>query len=259
MAWRRARSLIVLEEEIQEVAPGTTVWDIGDEAHQQRDSDHNPNQDDVVCAIDVLNNAGLDLQWFVDTITTTDPPALKYVIYRNRIWFPQTGWQPYSGKWHSHGHVSAGWGPDGQSTGPYDDISPWGLAEGNDMIGLSKGDEGQKVKGLQVMVWKAGFDPGPRDGVYGPRTSAAVLAMRKSVGSGATSGDHFGPWAFGQLHEAIARRYARRAAQRAADDVRAALEAALADLPAGGLPSRIVIDLPDEITVPVEADSEEDE
>lgn len=259
MAWRRARSLAVLEQEIQQVATGTTVWDIGDEEHQQRDSDHNPNPAGVVCAIDVLGDAGLDLDHFAETVRTSGHRALKYVIYQDRISGGRE-WIAYGGEFHNHVHVSVGDGPDGRSTGPYDDASPWGLAEGgDDLIGLSKGDEGQEVKALQVMLWKSGHDPGPRDGVYRDRTSAAVLAMRKSVGSGATSGNQFGPWAFGQLHEAIARRYAARAAKRAADDVRDALAAALADLPAGGLPARIVIDLPDEITVPIEPDPSEDE
>lgn len=126
--WRNAYSLDTLDAEIQTVAPGTTVWTLGDKAHQATWSDHNPNECcQVVCAGDILDNAGLDLQWFVDTITSTDPPALKYVIYRQQIWFPGYGWQPYTGEYHSHAHVSVGWGPDGRSTGPYDDTSPWGL------------------------------------------------------------------------------------------------------------------------------------
>lgn len=134
MAWRRARSLIVLEEEIQQVAPGTPVWDIGDVDHQQRASDHNPNQDDVVCAIDVLDDAGLDLAHLAETVRTSGHPAGKYVIYQDRIasWWDDWRWRSYGGKFHSHVHVSVGRGPDGQSTGPYDDTSPWGL-EGDDM------------------------------------------------------------------------------------------------------------------------------
>lgn len=135
MAWRRARSLVVLEQEIQEVAPGTTVWDIGDEDHQRRASDHNPNPAGVVCAIDVLGNAGLDLAHLAETVRTSGHPAGKYVIYRDRIASASRGWRwrSYGGAFHSHVHVSVGRGPDGRSTGPYDDTSPWGLLEGDDM------------------------------------------------------------------------------------------------------------------------------
>lgn len=149
MAWRLARSLQVLEGEIEVVAPGTTYWTIGDEDHQDDWSDHNPNECcDVVCAADILGNAGLDLAQFVATITATDPPALKYVIYRDRIWFPQTGWQPYRGQFHSHVHVSVGWGPDGRSVGNYDDNSPWGLLAEEDQVDRADVDRVWNTDGI---------------------------------------------------------------------------------------------------------------
>ena len=58
-----------------------------------------------------------------------------------------------------------------------------------EMLGLEKGDEGQEVQFLQTMLKSCGFYTGVVDGVYGSSTSAAVLALRKSVGSTATSGD----------------------------------------------------------------------
>jgi hypothetical protein len=138
MAWRLARSLVVLRREVRTLHPGTTVWDIGDEAHRATASDHNPNAADVVCAIDVLPNAGLDLRRFADRVVASDHPALKYVIYNRRIWSVRQaaeGWRPYTGSnpHTGHVHVSVGIGPDGRSTGPYDDQSPWGLLEEDDM------------------------------------------------------------------------------------------------------------------------------
>lgn len=130
MAWRLAQSLEVLRAEVRSLHPGTTFWTIGDADHQDTWSDHNPNECcDVVCAADVLGNAGLNLRNFADTIVRTDPPALKYVIYNREIWFPQTGWQPYRGSnpHTTHVHVSVGTGPDGRSTGPYDNTDPWGV------------------------------------------------------------------------------------------------------------------------------------
>lgn len=65
------------------------------------------------------------------------------------------------------------------------------------MIGLKRGDEGPRVEFLQTRLRHAGFadllgTTGPRndgvDGKYGAGTEAAVLAARKYVGSGATSG-----------------------------------------------------------------------
>lgn len=132
MAWRVARSLEVLTAEIRTLHPGTTVWTLGDAAHQKGWSDHNPNAAGVVCAADILGDRGLDLAWFAERVRTSGHPAYKYVIFDGRIasrtvagnaWRPYTGSNPHA----SHVHVSVGVGPDGRSTGPYDDTSPWGL------------------------------------------------------------------------------------------------------------------------------------
>lgn len=58
-----------------------------------------------------------------------------------------------------------------------------------EMLGLRKGDEGLEVEFLQTMLKSSGFYEGAVDGKYGAVTSASVLALRKSVGSAATSGD----------------------------------------------------------------------
>ena len=136
MAWRLARSLDTLRSEVWALHPGTTFWTIGDPAHADTWSDHNPNECcGVVCAADVLGNAGLNLRSFADTIVRVDPPALKYVIFNRKIWHPGYGWSDYHGSnpHTTHVHVSVGFGPDGRSTGNYDDRSGWGIAEENDM------------------------------------------------------------------------------------------------------------------------------
>ncbi|MEE2041034.1 peptidoglycan-binding domain-containing protein [Nocardiopsis sp. CT-R113] len=58
------------------------------------------------------------------------------------------------------------------------------------MIGLREGDSGERVKFLQELLVAAGFPVGTSgiDGFYGPSTSRAVLACRRSEGSNATSG-----------------------------------------------------------------------
>lgn len=128
--WRLARSLGVLRDEIRSRWPGTTVWTIGDEGHRGRPSDHNPNAAGVVCAIDVLGDGGMNLAWFAARVRSSGHPAVKYVIYNGRIWSKaraSEGWRAYHGDnpHTTHVHVSVGVGPDGKSTGPYDDTSPW--------------------------------------------------------------------------------------------------------------------------------------
>jgi hypothetical protein len=58
-----------------------------------------------------------------------------------------------------------------------------------DMLGLKKGDKGPMVGLLQVMLTASGFPCGDMDEDYGSAVASAVLKMRKSVGSSATSGD----------------------------------------------------------------------
>jgi hypothetical protein len=221
MAWRLAKSLVVLRSEVDAAAPGrSTASDgtIGDDDHQGTASDHNPNGAGVVCAIDFTHDpdSGADMHRFAEHIKRDNNIAVKYVIWNRRIWSKARngeGWRAYSGSnpHTRHMHVSVGVGPDGQSTGPYDNTSPWGIeetfGEGDDLIGLKLGDSGERVKGLQGTLRYAGYDPGEVDGNYGSKTSAAVLKMRKAQGSEVADGDNFTGWAYAQLMRAMAKKY----------------------------------------------------
>lgn len=79
------------------------------------------------------------------------------------------------------------------------------VEEDDDMLGLKRGDSGQRVKGLQVLLVYAGYDL-TVDGDYGPVTAATLLKMRKDQGSSAEDGDEVTPWAYGQLMKALAKR-----------------------------------------------------
>lgn len=135
MGWRLAGALEQLRSEVRAVYPGTTFWTIGDQEHQGGPSDHNPNQDKVVCAADVLGDRGLPLSAFAEAVRRTKHPAFKYVIYNKRIASAGGKWKPYHGDnpHLTHVHISVGVGPDGQSTGPYDDRSKWNVVEGDDV------------------------------------------------------------------------------------------------------------------------------
>lgn len=210
MAWRLAKSLGVLRDEILREYPGTTFWTLGDEDHQDEPSDHNPNPARVVCAADVLADGGLDLAAFAEQVRTSGHPALKYVIYDRRIAMAGKPWRPYYGKnpHSSHAHVSVGDGPDGYSTGPYDDTSSWGVADSigdDDVIGLKEGDRGERVVALQALLNRAGY-PVKDDGVYGKATSAALLKLRRAD-TPTTSGDgrEVTGWALAHLMCAVAK------------------------------------------------------
>lgn len=88
------------------------------------------------------------------------------------------------------------------------------------MLGLRRGDEGPRVESLQTSLRHAGFADllgpyGPRqdgvDGEYGQGTEDAVLAARRYVGSGASSGASVTGPAAAQIRRAVVRRDIERA------------------------------------------------
>lgn len=87
---------------------------------------------------------------------------------------------------------------------------------GDPLIGLKKGDEGEGVVGVQVLVVAAGFEDALGevgvDGRYGDGTAEGVRLAREYVGSRALShfGDEITGWAYAQLHEAVAKRRAEQ-------------------------------------------------
>lgn len=135
--WRAARSLDVLKDEIDAIAPGRSTRSdgtIGDRAHAKTSSDHNPNASGVVTARDFTHDPakGADMHRISRRIVAKLPRALKYVIWNRQIWSrarASEGWRRYTGSnpHTQHMHVSVGRGPDGHSTGPYDDTGSWGL------------------------------------------------------------------------------------------------------------------------------------
>lgn len=204
--WREAKSLLKLESEIQEYFPGTTTWEIGDDDHADNWSDHNPNECcDVVCGKDILSDGGLSLRKLADHLVANPHPAIKYVIFDRKIWSKakaSKGWREYTGRsaHKKHLHVSVGQGPDGRSTGNYDNTSPWGIAAlagkpsqpskpskptnptGNDKLGdkmptIQRGNKGSRVRILQglLIAWHYNVKV---DGVFGPKTETAVRSFQ---------------------------------------------------------------------------------
>ncbi len=189
MAWRRAESLDVLEAEVHTVSPQTTIYDIGDAAHQAEKLDHNPNAEGVVCAIDIMQGH-TDLTKLAEQIRTSGHPDLAYLIWNHRIATRKNGlrWTPYGGSnpHTDHIHVSVGQGVDGSRKQPYDDTTPWGVApptvEDDDMFITSfAGEEhlygvpGTFVDGLPVLV--------PLSGPW-PKVEQWIKAGVRKVDSG---------------------------------------------------------------------------
>ncbi len=136
--WRVANSLVTLLDQINQIAPKRSKKSdgtIGDAAHKQTNSDHNPRVDDngqgVVTALDITHDVqnGCDCQKIADALVRSKDPRIKYIIWKSKIvsskkkpWL----WRKYNGKNpHSkHIHVSVD-----SSKKLYDSTAPWNLFE----------------------------------------------------------------------------------------------------------------------------------
>lgn len=130
MAWRLVKSLQVLRKQIDAAYPKRSKHSdgtIGDEAHQARVSDHNPERDGTVDAIDLTHSpeSGFHAGILAETLRRTRDPRLKYVIWNRQIFSATVKpwvWRPASGH-TQHIHISVNdWNQD--------DPSPWDLGRG---------------------------------------------------------------------------------------------------------------------------------
>lgn len=200
MAWRLAKSLETFRAQVNARFPGrakASDGTIGDAAHAARDSDHNPDSDGVVKALDVTTDPTDDTntEALAEHLRQTRDPRLKYVIYDRRMYssYPAHGvaafeWRPYSGKnpHIHHFHLSVH-----KDAARYDDETPWSLdgafsgVFGQVTLGvvpvLKIGAEGANVRKLQKAL-NAKVGPVLIDGSFGPKTLAAVRAFQAVEG-----------------------------------------------------------------------------
>lgn len=142
--WRVGHSIRNLAEAVDEAWPSrakTSDGTKGNEAHQQRNSDHNPQIDlngtGIVTAIDITHDpsSGADMGLLAERVVRQRHPAVKYIIYNRRIiasysrpWRGAWKWGRYYGSnphtTHLHCSVLAS---------NYDNSTPWSIKEDDDM------------------------------------------------------------------------------------------------------------------------------
>ena len=196
MAWRLAESLKVFRDAVNARFPGRAkVSDgtIGDAAHASRPSDHNPDPDGVVKALDITTDPddGANTEALAEHLRQTRDPRLKYVIAAGRMFssyaahgVPAWTWRPYTGTnpHVRHFHLSVQ-----KDAAHYDDRAPWKLDGILDAgaLGvaptLQRGAEGDNVRRLQKALGLNG-QAVKVDGEFGPATERAVVAFQKARG-----------------------------------------------------------------------------
>lgn len=157
--WVLIPCLVRLRDEFNTIAPDRAKGadgSVGDLAHQERTSDHNPDEtgsvpihdaDHVneVHALDIttdLREPGLTLEQVVQFLLARcrsgAEKRLRYIIFNRRIWRADNGWRqemytgtgdPHTG----HAHFSASYDSKREA-----DTSPWHL---EDLVALSDGDK----------------------------------------------------------------------------------------------------------------------
>lgn len=211
MAWRLARSLQTLRDQVNTLSPNRSkVSDgtIGDAEHASRSSDHNPWVKDgntgIVTAIDITDDEGHGIDnWALgEALRRSKDRRIKYIIADGKIanaksvtkggkTYAAWAWSPYVGKNSHHHHVHVSVQPE---KALYDDTSRWpldGIAvapakaaqpviwPANPVLAL--GTKGPDVARLQELLNAKGAKL-TVDSDFGPRTLKAVLAFQKSAG-----------------------------------------------------------------------------
>lgn len=222
MAWRLARALDVLRQQINSTWPDRskrTDGTVGDLAHQRGYSEHNPNSAGVVRAMDITHDpaGGVDGDRLADDLAAElERRGHKgYVIWNRRIrssYVSPGVWRSYFGSNPHSAHVHVSY------IANYDDTSPWRLSNAERLTvnkavptedappyplpaghliyfnpkryttwhdGLGRDVEGRAaIKTWQTRMIERGWDLGKSgaDGYYGETTNRITRAFQQEKG-----------------------------------------------------------------------------
>lgn len=193
---RLAKSLVTLIDDVTQKFPNRNTRNdgtIGDLAHQNRVSDHNPavhhGGKGIVTALDITHDPahGFDAGAFAESLRQNRDPRIKYVIFNGRIFnSKEHAWEwrdrkKGRGDHSEHVHVSVLGEP-----ALFDDESPWRYDLSGAVLTsrvtassppkLKRGDTGPAVHDLQNLL---GIES---DGVFGEETENAVIAFQQKSG-----------------------------------------------------------------------------
>ncbi len=149
----------------------TDGW-LGDADHQARLSQHNPDEWNLVRALD-LDTDGINVARVLKSLIGA--PGVWYVIHDGRIWSRTFGWKPrrYTGPNPHEGHIHVSLLLDYAAA--FVDHS-WLTQVRRPAKRWRQGDRGEALQRWQRLL---GVEP---DGVYGPQTAAAVNRLKREQG-----------------------------------------------------------------------------
>lgn len=191
MAWRLAKGLQRLLEEVNTSAPGrskSSDGTIGDTAHASRPSDHNPDSRGIVHALDITNDPlhGVVSQKLAEDLRASEDDRIKYIISNRRIWNPSVSpeWRAYTGSnpHDKHVHISItqlgednvrDWAAVPTAVGPH--VVDQNAPEVRPLMKLGSAD----VENIQLL-WRLLATQEPK--VFGPILEAGIKAFQRKKG-----------------------------------------------------------------------------
>jgi murein L,D-transpeptidase YcbB/YkuD len=188
MGWRLSGNLKVIAADIKTRLGPVTIGSIGDKEHRERKSDHNPDNRQVVCAIDVMFNVGPKASAVVKALIGRSDIA--YIIHNHTIWSQSHGWKArkYTGTKDphtNHVHVSTLHTSAADTNRTHLKWAATAPKPGNAKPTLKSGSKGAAVKTLQTKLNAKGHRPALKvDGEFGPATLKAVKWFQGHVGLG---------------------------------------------------------------------------
>lgn len=220
---RLVKSLATLRAQVNQLAPKRSKvsdgW-IGDTKHAARKSQHNPDGDGTVDAVDITHDPknGMDADKLAEAIRTSKDKRVGYVIYNSRIFSGATGKQPFVWRKYTganahtkHVHIDV-------IDKHQDDTTPWkidaafgkaspvakpapNLTEKQKSAVMRRGSKGEFVTELQGNLNSLGYGPLTADGVFGASTARAVKKFQSKAGLQADG--WAGPRTLGAIGKAI--------------------------------------------------------
>jgi len=198
MSWRVAKSLEKLRFQLNEMFPNRSKisdGSIGDTKHSARKSDHNPNENGVVCARDFthdLSANGVNGHLLLNALLASKDKRMKYIIFFGKIYNVKNGFQPkaYHGinahKHHLHLSVS-------DNPALYDDDSDWTLdfeatpiqptEQPAKVLEISRGAKGEQVRQIQQKLHEKGYLKSSQiDADFGILTQSALQRFQLANG-----------------------------------------------------------------------------
>jgi hypothetical protein len=148
--WRTATSLLVLLGQYNTLFPGrdkSADGTIGDAAHLSRTSDHNPDANGIVHALDITHDPkhGLDIAVEAQKLADSRDSRIKYIIVNRKIMEPAKSgwvWKPYNleDPHTGHMHISV-------NSVNADDPTSWDITKGEDMPTLATKEQVDQLFG----------------------------------------------------------------------------------------------------------------